>query len=111
LYEIATGQIAAGMWKTVAGAVVLTESEYATSTVPALMLAIPVLEPAEPLYVNVSLVAPWYATLHFSMKLETDEAPLPVMLTAKAEGVIATTAATATTAAFENTFKRMVCLS
>jgi hypothetical protein len=45
------------------------------------------------------------------MKLVTDEAPLPVKLTAKAEGVIATTAATATTAAFENILKRMVCLS
>jgi len=45
------------------------------------------------------------------MKPETDDAPLPVKLTAKAEGVIATTAATAITAAFENVLKRMVCLS
>ena len=75
------------------------------------MLVIPRDEPAEPSYVNTSLVADWYAVLHFSMKLETDDAPLPVKLTAKAEGVIATTAATATTAALENTLKRMVCLS
>jgi hypothetical protein len=75
------------------------------------MLAIPVLEPAEPLYVNTSFVAVWYAVLHFSMKPETDDAPLPVKLTAKAEGVIATAAATAITAAFENVLKRMVCLS
>jgi hypothetical protein len=45
------------------------------------------------------------------MKFVTDVAPLPVKLTAKAEGVIATTAATATTAAFDNVLKRMVCLS
>jgi hypothetical protein len=45
------------------------------------------------------------------MKLATEEAPVPEMLTATAEGVIATTAATATTAAFEIVLKRMVCLS
>jgi hypothetical protein len=75
------------------------------------MLAIPVLEPAAPLYVNTSFDDVWYAVLHFSMKFETDDAPLPVKLTAKAEGVIATTAATATTAAFDNVLKRMVYLS
>ena len=75
------------------------------------MLAIPVLEPAEPLYVNTSFVDVWYAVLHFSMKPETEEAPEPVKLTAKAEGVIATIAATATTAAFETVLKRMICLS
>jgi hypothetical protein len=98
------------MWKTVDGAVVLIESEYARSTVPALMLEIPVPEPPAP-YVKTSLVSVWYEVLHFSMKLVTDEAPLPVKLTASAEGVIATTAATATTAAFVNVLKRMVCLS
>jgi hypothetical protein len=45
------------------------------------------------------------------MKPETDEAPVPVKLTATADGVIARTAATATTAALEIVLKRMVCLS
>jgi hypothetical protein len=75
-----------------------------------LIAVCPVPEEAD-VYVKTSFVSFWYATLHFSMNPETDEAPVPVKLTANADGVIATAAATAITAAFVNVFKRMVCLS
>jgi hypothetical protein len=80
------------------------------SVVPPLIAVCPTPEDAE-VYVKTSLVAVWYAVLHFSMKPETEEAPVPVKLSAKAEGVIATAAATAKTTAFENVLKRMVYLS
>jgi hypothetical protein len=59
----------------------------------------------------VSPVALWYEVLHFSRKLEIDVAPAPVRSYATADGVTATTAATATTTAFVIVEKRMVCLS
>jgi hypothetical protein len=110
LYAIPTGQIAAGTWKTPAAAVVCAESENPKSFVLALIAVLPAEDPP-PECESVSFVAVWYATLHFSSKVETEVAPADVTSYATAEGAIATTAAVAMIATFKDLVIRIVCLS